>query len=263
MSDPTLLNEGSVSDPTDPTPALTEAPSTRLVADAQPRGGGGRPVGAMLFLGSAVVISVVMIFILMTRVRRSVLPVYGELPTFSLTTSLDAPLTRDALRGKVVVADFMFLSCTTSCPELTARMAELQRRLDAAEERRRTPLPVQLVSLSVDPENDTPARLAAYAQRYGANARWIFATGTLDELERVIVQGFRVHFGKAPAGVGGTATVGGTAGANEGVMTIMHGDWFVLVDTNGQVRGYYDTKDPKRFEALLDDAIHLAWQARS
>jgi protein SCO1/2 len=75
--------------------------------------------------------------------------------------------------GRPVVLSFIFTSCTTVCPMLTANLAQLQRRLGPARAQ------VHLVSISIDPEFDTPARLHEYAQRFGAGPGWQHYGGTV------------------------------------------------------------------------------------
>ena len=72
-----------------------------------------------------------------------------------------------------VLLDFIYTSCTTICPVLSQTLAEVQKRLgaDAAK--------VKMVSVSIDPEQDTPARLTDYAKRYQAGSQWTFYTGTM------------------------------------------------------------------------------------
>jgi len=76
---------------------------------------------------------------------------------------------------KPVMLNFIFTSCTAICPTMTAIFAKVQSQLggDAAR--------VQMVSVSIDPENDTSAELAAYATRFGARSPWLFLTGSLDD----------------------------------------------------------------------------------
>lgn len=81
---------------------------------------------------------------------------------------LESAVTAD---GPVMV-NFIFTSCTTICPVMSAGFAQLESRL-RAEGR-----PVRLVSISVDPEFDTPPRLLAYARRHGAGPNWLFLTGS-------------------------------------------------------------------------------------
>jgi len=85
---------------------------------------------------------------------------------------------RDALTsGSPVMVNFIFTTCTTICPVMSAGFSQLARRL-AAENR-----PVRLVSISIDPEYDTPARLREYADYLGARDNWMFLTGSRAESE--------------------------------------------------------------------------------
>jgi protein SCO1/2 len=81
---------------------------------------------------------------------------------------------RELEDGRPVLLDFIYTTCTTICPVMTQTFAEVQKRLgaDAAK--------VKMVSVSIDPEEDTPARLAAYAKRYAAGPQWSFFTGTVE-----------------------------------------------------------------------------------
>ena len=75
--------------------------------------------------------------------------------------------------GRPVVLNFIFTSCTTICPLTSQTFAQLQQKLGADRDR------VRLVSISIDPEQDTPARLAAYARKFGAGPEWHYYTGTV------------------------------------------------------------------------------------
>jgi len=80
-----------------------------------------------------------------------------------------------------IVLEFIFATCTTICPVLTATLAGFQDRLGGEEARR-----PQLVSITIDPEHDTPEVLAAYAERFGADAGWLFLTGSRRDVDRVM-----------------------------------------------------------------------------
>jgi protein SCO1/2 len=173
---------------------------------------------------------------------RAPLPVLGHVPTFQLVDEHGAPFTTASMLGHVSVVDFVFTHCTSSCPRLTARMAELQERV------RRDPA-VRLVSFSVDPENDTPAVLAEYAARAGADTtRWTFVTGAIDDMERAVVLGFKMSAAKI------------AKGATD--YDVVHGEWLVLVDRAGDIRGYYPTGEPQEFQALQDDVTRLEREKR-
>lgn len=75
--------------------------------------------------------------------------------------------------GKPVILNFIYTTCTAICPVMSQTFAEVQKRL--GEERDR----VRMISVSIDPEQDTPARLREYAQKYAAGQSWSFYTGTV------------------------------------------------------------------------------------
>ncbi len=75
--------------------------------------------------------------------------------------------------GRPVVLSFIYTTCTTICPLTSMTLSELQHRLGTGRDR------VHLVSISIDPEQDTPARLRDYAKKFGAGPQWQHYTGTL------------------------------------------------------------------------------------
>lgn len=75
--------------------------------------------------------------------------------------------------GRPVVLNFIYTTCTAVCPLVSQTLSHLQRKLGSDRDR------VHLVSISIDPEEDTPARLVAYANKYGAGPEWQHYTGTL------------------------------------------------------------------------------------
>lgn len=82
-------------------------------------------------------------------------------------------LQRDVIGAKLVVVNFVYTSCTTVCPMASAMFAELQARLGD-----RVGRDVALISITVDPVRDTPARLRAHAQKFQAGPGWTWLTGT-------------------------------------------------------------------------------------
>ncbi len=110
------------------------------------------------------------------------LPVVGPAPDFALTTQSGERLALADLRGKVFAFTFIYTTCKDTCPMLTAKMAMLQRRLGADFGPR-----VRFVSVTVEPEVDTPAVLKAYAKQFDANlAGWSFLTGSGTEIDEVV-----------------------------------------------------------------------------
>jgi protein SCO1/2 len=157
---------------------------------------------------------------------------FGQVPAFSLTDHRGRTVTDQELRGMPWVANFIFTRCPSACPMLTAKFKALQERLGGAKS------PVRFVSITVDPEHDTPEVLAAYAQKFGTDGlRWSFVTGPLGEIQKTVVTGFKIHMGEPMAN-----------GVDPTLIDIMHGEHFVLVDGRGVIRGYYRAE-----QAALDE----------
>jgi len=176
------------------------------------------------------------------RYSASQLPIFGAVPPLQMRDQHARTVTAADLQGGVNIIDFFFTSCPVSCPRLTRRLADVQQRLEA--ERDSAFKHVNLVSISVDPENDTPARLLEYARRFGAHDdRWTFLTGPGEDLHRIIVDGFKMEYQSADPALG--------------IAEVMHGNWFVLTDRAAQIRGYYLAESPAQVDQLLRDARAL------
>jgi protein SCO1 len=165
-------------------------------------------------------------------------PVLSTLPEFQLVDSRGQQFGSADLRGQVYVASFFFTRCPSVCPLLMTRMAQLQTRLrDAGID------DIRLVSITVDPVNDTPAALREAEPRYGVDqTRWKLLTGTPDRVRGLCVDGFHVP---------------GFEQAYRGEGDIPHTTKVVLVDGRGRIRGYYDTD-----ETGLDEVLHRARHVR-
>ena len=171
--------------------------------------------------------------------RAADLPALGGVGSFSLTDQAGRAVSAETLRGRVWAAAFFFTRCPTVCPRITRRMRDLQQAAAKGS------VKLELVSFSVDPENDTPEVLAAYAKQYGADlATWRFLTGDLEVIRKTSEQGFKLALdGKA------------TLGAEH--FGLFHGSHLVLVDGAGQIRGYYRTSEDAQMAQLLKDAAKL------
>src|ERR1700752_495632 len=88
----------------------------------------------------------------------------------------------DLIKGKVVAINFIFTTCTTICPPLTATFRRVQQQL--AEQK----IPVQLISISVDPAVDTPERLNSFAAKLKAEPGWTFVTGSTTDINSLLQQ---------------------------------------------------------------------------
>lgn len=197
------------------------------------------------------------------RAAAPKLPVLVEVPAFSLVDQDGKAYGRDRLLGRVVIADFIFTNCPVACPRLTAIMKGLQQGLTPRERAGE----IGLLSISVDPERDTPERLRAYMKTHGADAQsWTFLTGSELDVERAVVQGFRMAMAKVPveapdAGAGRAPAEGRALDSAEEIRAqafeILHGERFVLLDARARIRGYYDVGDPQGLAQLLQDARGL------
>jgi cytochrome oxidase Cu insertion factor (SCO1/SenC/PrrC family) len=107
--------------------------------------------------------------------------------------------------------------------------------------------PVRLVSFSVDPERDTPEKLAEYAAAYEAEPdRWLFLTGDKKQVRRLVSEGFHLSVEDAsPEDI--------AAGAEP----VLHSTRFVLVDAHGRIRGYYNGLDDEAMSQLGRDIVAL------
>ncbi len=85
---------------------------------------------------------------------------------------------RDLVKGRMVVMNFVFTNCTTVCPTMGLTFARLQSLLGKRE--------VALVSVSIDPSNDTPARLAAWSKKLGAKPGWTLVTGNKTDISTLL-----------------------------------------------------------------------------
>ena len=167
------------------------------------------------------------------------LPVYGTLPEFKLVDQAGHDFGSAELTGKVWVANFIFTRCPTLCPAFSARMALVQKMSRGFGDA------VHLVSFSVDPEYDTPPRLAEYGARYGEDpALWSFLTGPLDAMKSLVTDGLKVAMGKTPD-------------ADDEVSAIFHGTYFVLLDRRAQIRGYVDNNDATAVQTVVKDEEQL------
>ncbi|MEZ4286923.1 MAG: SCO family protein [Polyangiales bacterium] len=145
----------------------------------------------------------------------------GELPSFTLVDQHGVPFSSAKMVGKIWVIDFIFTSCPTICPKLTDKMKQL------AAEVSRPDGSVQFLSISVDPEHDTPQVLSEYTKKRGAvRDNWTFLTGDSDAIRKAVVEGFKFALGERSA-------------RDDGRYDIMHASHFVLVNGDGEIRGYF------------------------
>jgi len=175
---------------------------------------------------------VVLVCVLAACSRRApALDVFGQIPQFELVAQDGQPFHSQVLAGKIWVADFIYTTCPGPCPRMTSQMREVQDAVSKLPD-------VRLVSFTVDPAQDTPPVLAAYAKLHGASpALWSFLTGPVPTLQMLDRDAFKL--GDIDA-------------------TMQHSTRFVLVDGQGRIRGYYDTSEPASIPKVIADVSALA-----
>lgn len=169
-----------------------------------------------------------------TAVSARVQPSRSEPPpglmvgAFQLTERSGEEFASSSLAGQVWVASFFFTKCPGACLRLNSAIAEIRQELGEA--------PVTFVSITVDPETDTPEALRKYADHYGADPkRWLFLTGTLPQIKHLAEESFQVS-----------------------VERVTHSDRLILIDRTGRVRGTYRGTDPQdvaRFKRRLVELV--------
>ena len=157
--------------------------------------------------------------------RQKVLPVIGQIADFTLTNENNQVTTLASLTNHVWVADIIFTRCAGSCPVMSTEMKSLQGALPSGSQAR-------LVTLTTDPDYDTPAILKRYGERYGADFnRWIFLTGTKKELAGLAAGSLRLGSTPVPA-----------QDQKSPVDLFVHSTIFVVVDRQARLRGIFQTE---------------------
>jgi len=167
--------------------------------------------GIVLFIAGAVFMGVLM------RKTSKPLPVYGEVPAFQLFDQDSRRVTEQVFDGKITLVSFIFTSCPNICPTLTKWMAEIQKAKPLSSP------PMQYLSISVDPETDSPKVLKDFGVKYGADFnQWSFLTGKPRDIESLVIRGFATALDRDA----------------KDVMAITHSEKFVVVDATRQIRAY-------------------------
>ena len=186
-------------------------------------------ISRTLWVGVGLVIVLVSVSFVLSRLRSRQLPVnsfpvIATVGDFTLTNQNSQVVTLDDLRGHVWVADIIFTRCAGPCPIMTQQMKSLQDALPQTSE-------AKLVSLTTDPEFDTPEILQRYAVRFEADTnRWTFLTGTKRQIGSL---------------ASGSLKLSGVATAPEERKNpedlFIHSTYYVIVDKQARLRGVFET----------------------
>lgn len=154
------------------------------------------------------------------------------IPDFAFTNQEGNTVGKAQMEGKITIVDFFFTSCPSICPDMSR---EMERVNDMFRDEPR----VQIFSISIDPEYDTPAILKEYADRHYAQAgKWDFLTGDKLETYRLARCGFVIP------------TLDGNGVPDD----FVHSDKFIMVDELGRIRGYYSGTNREDVDLLMLEA---------
>lgn len=176
---------------------------------------------AFLFI---MLLGIVAMLSMAARKNQRPLPVIGQIADFTLTNE-DGQLTTLAdLTNHVWVADIIFTRCAGPCPRMTEQMKSVQDRLPDNSGAR-------LVTLTTDPDYDSPAILKRYGERVGADfKRWMFLTGTKSQIANMAAGSLKL--GSTPVS---------PADQKDAADLFIHTTIFVVVDKHAQLRGIFET----------------------
>lgn len=169
---------------------------------------------------------------------------FGRIEPFALTSQTGATITLEELRGRPWVVACIFTTCTGPCPSITRAMGRIQRRLAGVDAR--------LVSITVDPQRDSPAVLARYAEAFDADPeRWFFLTGADEaEVHRLIRSSFKMPVDRLDEPDPRTGDL------------LTHDRRLAVIDAQGVIRGWYDSQTPEQVDLLVRRVRFLASQGR-
>jgi protein SCO1/2 len=158
------------------------------------------------------------------RQQRQTLPVIGTVANFTLTNQDGNVTTLADLSNRVWVADIIFTRCAGPCPVITGHMKSLADALPQASG-------AKLVTLTTDPDFDTPAMMKRYGERFGADFnRWMFLTGTKPEIGAL--GGVSLKLSAVPVA---------PADQSNAADLFIHSTIFVVVDKHARLRGSFET----------------------
>jgi protein SCO1/2 len=160
-----------------------------------------------------------------------------QLVDFSLTDRTGRTVARPEMDGKILVVDFLYTSCSLTCPVVNRCMAQIQELTTNQPD-------VKLVSLTVDPRDDTVDALEKYGERFGADTnRWLLLTGDKTTLYDLIGNSFLAQDLNDPF--------------NYMPGNFVHTERIALVDSHGKLRGFFDGLNENTAAAVVEEIKNL------
>jgi len=202
-----------------------------------------RKISLMLWAGIALLMATLLLTFLLAQLRYRVslgapLQDLGPVADFSLTNQDGRPVSLADLRGHVWVADIIFTRCSGPCLKMTRQMKELQQALPSKSD-------TKLVTLTTDPDFDTPPVLKKRAEQVGADpTRWTFLTGSKKQISDLAVGSLKL-----------TAIEKKPEEREDPTDLFVHSTIFVVVDRHAHLRGVFQTTgegiDPEQAKVAI------------
>jgi protein SCO1/2 len=183
-----------------------------------------------IWVGFALIFSLLGLMYLLSlveygRARQKALPVIDQVADFTLTNQNGNATSLADLSNHVWIADIIFTRCAGSCPIMSTQMKSLQDALPSTSQ-------AKLVTLTTDPDYDTPSILKRYGERYGADfERWTFLTGSKKELAGLATGSLKLGSTPVPP-----------PDRTNSVDLFVHSTIFVVVDKQARLRGSFQTE---------------------
>jgi protein SCO1/2 len=182
----------------------------------------------LIWVGIGLTMALIVLALLLAALRlgsafSKPLPVYGQVGDFTLTNQLGRSVSLADLRGRVWVADIIFTRCAGPCLKMSRQMKELQQALPASSR-------TLLVSLTTDPDFDSPQVLKTYGDRFEADSnRWLFLTGSKKQIASLATDSLKL-----------TAIEKKPEERESPADLFIHSTISVVVDKRGQLRGIFE-----------------------
>ena len=182
---------------------------------------------------------------IVNKLKTPKLALIAKVPQFELINQDSTLISNSFYNNKVYVVEFFFTSCPTICPKMNENMVKIQNEFYGN-------LNFGIVSISIDPKNDTPSILKEYAKNLEATSKtWNFLTGDTNIIYKLANTGFTLYAGENSAAAGG----------------FEHSGMFALVDKKGNIRsrfdahgnpiGFYNGLDAKGIQMIKEDIVIL------
>tara|TARA_E500000331_G_scaffold92654_1_gene88737 strand:- start:2133 stop:2714 length:582 start_codon:yes stop_codon:yes gene_type:complete len=177
-----------------------------------------------------ILVPVFVVLVMNDYFSKKTLPVLGNINNFILYDQNGNEFSEQDLLGNYWISDFIFTTCAGPCPVMSSQFQGFQEKYSDNSN-------LKLLSISVNPQYDTPNILQNYGERYSADfKKWNFLTGDVNEIHTLALESFKVGDAENP---------------------IFHSAFFILIDDQAQIRGYYNSTINEDINKMYSDINDL------